>query len=376
MTMRSMRIVFVIKAMSLSGGGAERVLAEVSSGLARRGHSVTIISRDPMGTTDYYAAPGVARVRQGHGQTSARGRAGEMVTWLAGLRHEVTALRPDIAIGFMHSSYLPLGAALLGTGIPALASEHTVFAHYRDRPIERLLLRATPHVTAGITIVSHQARASFPPPLRRKMIVVPNPVAIPTEPNLARSPDHQPLIIAVGRLDGAKDHATLIAAFAQVAARFPQWHLEIAGEGDQRSALLAQVKSLGLASRVRLLGPIASIREVYARADLFAMASRYESFGLATAEALAHGVPAIGFADCAGTNELIRDGINGILIDPAPDRSTSLAQGLAKLMGNAHLRAELAVNGPASVETFAPEFVVARWENILSDITQRRSIHT
>lgn len=372
--MRRLRLVFVIKAMSLNGGGAERVLAEVSSGLARRGHEVTIVSRDREGTTDYYAALGVVRVRQGQGHAAGLRGALEIASWVGGLRREVIALRPDVAIGFMHSNYLPLGAALLGSGIPVLASEHTVFTHYVDRLLERTLLRATPHVTAGITIVSNQARDSFPDAIRRKMFVVPNPVAISAAPRIALGDQHRSLIVAVGRLDKAKDHSILIAAFAQVAARFPHWHLEIAGDGDQCGALQLQIETLGLTDRVRLLGPVASIGEVYARADLFAMASRYESFGLATAEALAHGVPAIGFADCAGTNELIRDGINGILVVPAHDRAQALALGLSRLMENRPLRETLGSSGPESVKPFAPEAVISRWEEILSDIAEKRPV--
>ena len=49
-----MKLLFVIKSLSLKGGGAERVLANLSEALAERGHSVTVVSYDPPGSTDFY----------------------------------------------------------------------------------------------------------------------------------------------------------------------------------------------------------------------------------------------------------------------------------------------------------------------------------
>jgi GalNAc-alpha-(1->4)-GalNAc-alpha-(1->3)-diNAcBac-PP-undecaprenol alpha-1,4-N-acetyl-D-galactosaminyltransferase len=369
-----MKLLFVVKSLVLPGGGAERVLAQVSGGLVRRGHDVAVASFDHPGQPSFYALDpavrwqplGVGQVRTGTGIGEALGR-------IAALRRTVRQAGPDAAIGFMHSAYIPLGLALLGSGVPMLASEHIAYEHYRTRPLQAALLRLAPRLARAITIISPEIRSGFPPSLRRRMVVLPNPVGAsggrPADPCGGDRPFRT--LLAVGRLEAQKDHATLIRAFAALADRCPDWRLRIVGEGSLRGALERQVRELGLEGWVSLPGATADIEREYEAAQLFVMSSTYESFGLTTAEALGHGLPVIGFADCPGTNELVRDRVNGLLVDGA-DRAAALAAGLAELMGSGELRRRYGAAGPGSIQAFAPERIVGLWEKLLADIAAGR----
>ena len=174
-------------------------------------------------------------------------------------------------------------------------------------------------------------------------------------------------LLTVGRLTAQKDHRTLINAFNLVAAEFPEWDLRIVGEGELESALKEQIIDLGLEARVMLPGAIAEIEREYAGAQIFVMPSLYESFGLVTAEALAHGLPAIGFRDCAGTNELIVDGSNGLLVS-GENRAQALASGMRRFMGSEDLRRRMGDAGPASVAQFSVASVAGDWESLLMKI--------
>jgi glycosyltransferase involved in cell wall biosynthesis/SAM-dependent methyltransferase len=361
---RPMKLVFLIKSLGVAGGGAERVLADVTSGLAARGHDVTVVSYDRPGTQDFYPIdPAVRRIRLGVGREARPSGLWETLHRMRAVRRLAVAMRPDVLIGFMHSIYIPQGIALLGTGIPVVASEHIVFDHYRTKPMHGALLRLTPHITSAVTAISERVRASFPASIRRRMVVIPNPVSVaPAERADVAGPGRKTLL-SVGRLTEQKDQRTLVAAFAELAERFPDWDLRIVGEGELRSDLERQIERLGLGARIALPGTTADIHAEYLNAQLFAMPSAYESFGLATAEALAHGLPAVGFADCPGTNEIIVDGVNGLLVEGG-DRVAALAAGLAGLMGSGELRAGMAAAAPASVTAFDPELVVDRWEEL------------
>src|SRR4051812_5794488 len=114
-----MQILFAIKALGNTGGGAERILAAISGSLAERGHNVTVLTFDRAGTQDFYRVSSqIDRIRLGIGVTTAR--SGPLVTAvrLRQLRRVAKQLQPDVAIGFMHSSFVPLALALVGTGIP------------------------------------------------------------------------------------------------------------------------------------------------------------------------------------------------------------------------------------------------------------------
>ena len=363
-----MKLLLAIKATALAGGGTERVVSQVSAALAERGHDVILASFDPPADPPFYPIhPAVRQRRLGIGDIGRGTGPGEAVRRIASLRRLALELRPDVAVGFMHSSYIPLGLALVGTGIPLVASEHISYDHYRTRRLQAALLRLTPLIAKAITILSPAVRDGFPAAMRRRMTAVPNPVTVEVGQPADVAGDGIRTLLAVGRLEAQKDHATLIAAFGRIAAEFPEWRLRIVGEGVLRSQLEAQVRRLGLEERIALPGATRDVAAEYAAAQLFAMPSSYESFGLTTAEALGHGLPVIGFAACPGTNELIRDGVNGLLV-AGPDRVAALADGLTRLMGSPEFRVRLGAAGPASIEAFAPERVADIWERLLSRV--------
>lgn len=366
-----MKLLFVIKAMALAGGGAERVLALVSGALARRGHEVALASFDRPAEAPFYPLdPAVRQLRLGIGDTGRGTGPALALRRIRALRRLGRELQPDVAIGFMHSSYIPLGLALLGTGVPVVGSEHISYDHYRTRPLQAALLRLAPRLTSAMTVLSPAVRDGFPGALRRHMTVVPNPVEIEVRRRADVVGGGRKTLLAVGRLEAQKDHAVLIEAFARLADAFPDWRLRIVGEGALRPQLEAQARRLGIAGRVELPGATRDVEAEYAAAQLFAMPSAYESFGLTTAEALAHGLPVVGFADCPGTNELVGDGGNGLLVDGA-DRAAALAEGLGRLMASSDLRGRLGAAGPASIEAFAPERVADIWEGLLARIAAR-----
>lgn len=363
-----LRIAFAVKAMSSSGGGAERVLANVANGLSARGHRVSVISYDRPSTDDFYPLhSNIERVRLGIGETLESAKLRETLLRMPMLRAAVKRVDPDIVIGFMHSMYVPLSIALTGSGIPIIASEHIVYDHYRARPIQAALIGLTPMLVDAITSVSIPMRDSFPRHVRKHMEVISNPVDVLNVKMANVIGDRRKILITVGRLVEQKDHGILIDAFARVAAFHREWDLRVLGEGDLRSALEAQVRRLGLEERIILPGATADINAEYAQAQLFVMPSSYESFGLATAEALAHGLPAIGFADCPGTNEIIVHGENGLLVKGA-NRVAALAEGLDKLMADSDLRRDMGASGPASITRFTLDEVVDKWEALLKKV--------
>lgn len=362
-----MKLLFAIKTLALPGGGSERVLAELSAALAGRGHQVTVASFDASEQAPFYPFDQrVRRIGLGIGDVRSGTRAGEAARRILALRRLARRERTDVAVGFMHSAYIPLGLGLLGTGIPLIASEHIAYEHYRTRRLEGLLLRLTPRLARAITVISPAIRDGFPTALRRRMTVVPNPVSVADRrPAEVGGEGMLPkTLLAVGRLEAQKDQAVLIRAFGRIAGDVPDWRLRIVGEGSLRPALEREAALTGVSERIELPGATTRIDEEYAAAQLFAMPSAYESFGLTTAEALSHALPVVGFADCPGTNELVEDGVNGLLVR-GEDREAALARALLALMTSPERRRALGAAGPASIAAFAPEAIVDRWEALL-----------
>lgn len=355
-------ILFCIKRMADVAGGAERVLADVANGLADRGRRVTVLTFDPPEAKSFYPLSAkVATLRLG--KDAVRGKTSRLNIFLQilHLRTAIVKLKPDIAVGFLISMYVPLAVALIGTGAPVWASEHIVRQHYRNRRLQYLLIGIVSLLVARVAFLSPSIADGYAIVAKRKKIVIPDPVA-PASGQAAPAGDSAgKIILNVGRLVDFKDHRTLIQAFARLAPDFPEWTLRILGEGKLHETLERLVEDLGLGDRVQMPGATDRIGAEYRAAQIFAISSVYEGFGLATAEASSHGLPCIGFADCPGTNDIITDGENGILV-PTDDRVGNLAQGLRQMMTDGALRERMGRKGIENMRRYSLEKVLDRWE--------------
>ncbi|MDO8264191.1 MAG: glycosyltransferase family 4 protein [Gallionella sp.] len=365
-----MKLMFAIKRLENSAGGSERVLARICSELAHRGHEVSVLTWDAPGSQPYYPFnPAVRVINRGLGDSSQPTRPREFLTRLFDLRRAVSEAAPDVVIGFGHSMFVPLAFATLGMTTPVVGSEHAVMAHYETRPLQYFLLRASARLLRKITVISDAGRLGYTADVRPKLFVMPNPILAEVLPSRGRTRDNPGIILNVGRLDPQKNQDALIRAFARVADQFPTWRLRIMGEGPLRPRLEALIVELGLSTRVAMPGLTQSIDAEYASADLFALSSAYESFGLVSIEAMSHGLAVLGFKDCPGTNEVVLDGVTGLLVGNDPDRVSSFAEGLRQLMADADLRARLGEAARQRIATLAERCdVVDRWEAFLTSI--------
>src|SRR5881275_2822284 len=110
-----MRILFAIKSLSPPPGGAERVLATIATQLAERGHRAIVVSFDDSQSVDFYPLSNkVERIRLG-APPPGRSRVGDMFGRIKIFRRISASINADVVLGFMHSSFIPMAVALLGS---------------------------------------------------------------------------------------------------------------------------------------------------------------------------------------------------------------------------------------------------------------------
>ena len=129
-------------------------------------------------------------------------------------------------------------------------------------------------------------------------------------------PPHASLAVNAAALVGHKDHITLIRAAAQARALAPHLHWAIAGQGERRSALAAEIARLGLGDRVHLLGYITGVDSLIREADVFVMSSKEEGLGSVILHALALGKPVVSTA-AGGIPEILPPEVLVPVADPA-----------------------------------------------------------
>ena len=175
-------------------------------------------------------------------------------------------------------------------------------------------------------------------------------------------------IICVGRLVPAKGQHILVAAVDRLARAGRAVRLRVVGDGPDRAALEHDVAARGLAGHVVFEGAVNQdrIRALYAQADAFALASFAEGIPVVLMEAMAMEIPCV--TTCiTGIPELVRDGIDGLLVAPSDDEA--LAAALGRLMDDAALRRRLGEAGRRRVEE---KYDLSRNTDRLAEIFRRR----
>lgn len=180
-------------------------------------------------------------------------------------------------------------------------------------------------------------------------------------------------VIFVGRL--TKNHKRphlLVQAFTKLAAKYPNWILELWGAKDRATyykELEHMISSANLSDRIFIKGATDKVPEKLREADIFAFPSAFEGFGMALAEGMSVGLPSVGYKNCPAVNELIKDGETGFLCD---DGVEPLAQALDKLMGDKELRVQMGKAAKADMAQFAPEKIWDQWEELMEKVIKEK----
>jgi glycosyltransferase involved in cell wall biosynthesis len=362
---------------SLVMGGAERVMTELANHWAARGWTITIIHYSPPGTPPAYPLDArVSEVPLGLHRVSRTPFSAILnnVRRIVVLRRAIRASRPEVVLSFMANVITLM--ATTGMRAPVLVSEHRGPRGELSLPWS-ILREVTYRRAAAVVMLTDSALAQLSPGLRRRGHVVPNPlpatfasIAIEPEPAADGTAPERPLIMGVGRLGPEKGFDLLIAAFARIVPSWPAARLVIWGEGDERSRLEELVRSYGVEDRVTLPGTTAAPEDELRLATVFVLSSRKEGLPMVLIEAMALG-RAVVAADCEhGPRDVIRDGVDGLLVPP--EDVPALAAAIDGLLRDGPRRAALAGRAVEVRERFTIGAVAARWEALFRQAMDRR----
>jgi glycosyltransferase involved in cell wall biosynthesis len=277
--------------------------------------------------------------------------------------------------GWFWGHYWSARAAPPATGIVFSPSFHRLTLDKQWlRPLNIALCRRADRVTALSRLEADAVRPAYLVPPRRQVLLPWGVEPPPPDVRPMDDGDSRLTVLCVGRLGTHKNQRFLIDAWAAARARFARpARLVLVGrdEGDAggAAAVRRQIAALGLAGEVLLTGEVtdAALRAWYARADLFALFSRYEAFGLVFFEAMAAGVPVL--THRVGANaELLRRG--AVLVD-AFDR-TAAARRLAELVNDDALRRRLGAEARAYAAAYTWPPVIDRFIALYREVLRER----
>ena len=325
----------------LEQAGAERVVCQLAEGLAGRGHHVHVAALWRSAQEPGDLAAGLAEAGVPVSRLDVQSKWDLPKLWqLVGL---VRRERFDIVHTHLWHADLAGRAvrAILGRP-PVIGTIHT--AERRPMPWRFLADRLTRRLCARVVCVSASVRdhhASLARLPAEGYEIIANAVDLAwlaDRPGRKEAragldlPSDVPVVGTVARLEPEKNLPLLVRAFERLRGTFPEAQLLLAGTGREEASLRAQIAERGLEASVRMLGFQRDVRPVLAAIDAFVLPSRWEGFGLATAEAMACGLPAV-VTDVPGSRDLIRHGRTGWVV--ADDDDEGMAGALVEALGDA-----------------------------------------
>lgn len=358
-----MRIDYVITGLDI--GGAEFQVAALAEILARRGHTVRLISlMRPAAFTGRLQRAGVTVHPLG------MRRAWDLPLAVSRLYRLCTENPPDIVHGHMiHANLLVRLTRLFFPALKVITTAHNIREGGRLRD---WAYRLTTPLSQLNTTISEAATHRFTEekvfPAARTLTVY-NGVDTGTFYPAAAKPAGNPAFtwLAVGRLTEQKDYPTLLEAFALL----DDGRLLIAGQGPLAERLQEQSRRLGLTDRVEFLGVRTDIAELYRRADAFVLSSAWEGFGLVVAEAMASGLPVV-VTDSGGPGEILgATGTAGLLVPTRDPKALAAAMHRLAAMPDS-ARAKMGARGRERIEAhFSLQAIASQWEDLYTEIVHR-----
>lgn len=294
--------------------------------------------------------------------------------FVSALKKYIKRAKPDILIPFLPAAITPTILAARGTAAKVIASTHNQPTQdyenperWDPNPLDVRLRKRVLSELDKILVLLPEYKNWYPAALHPRIDDMPNPIRH-VDPALLEGTEREKLVLGVGRLAGVKRFDVLIEAWLDLHHDFPDWKVEIYGEGPDKKFLGSLIRAYGLEETVFLKGTTSEIAKHYLRASLLCHPAEYEGFPLAVCEALAHGLPVVGFGDCSGLNSLVKDNVNGVLVPPLKSRPNAMRESLGALLSDADRRNSLSLKAPNTVAQYSPDIVYDKWEATIRSV--------
>lgn len=361
-----MRIAYCIHSLHLFGG-IERVLSIKANYLADvYGYDIHIITADLKGRATHFALSdkitlhdvGVSEKFMLH----AYGRR---------LNKILCEIRPDICVSvggrdifclpsctdgsikvsefhFSHDKYaVKYGGSFFGN----------IYARFRMRQIEKVAAKLDKFIV--LTKSDKKDWEPFVP----NVTSIYNPLTFKSEEVAALDNEK---CIAIGRLESQKNFRDLVAAWKYVAEEYPDWVLEIYGNGSLKKSLQKQITSLGLDLQVRLMGSSSDIRSKMLDSSCLVMSSAYEGFPMVLLEAVETGLPIVSYDCPKGPAEIIIDGKSGYLVKPGDVEG--LARRVCDVISDAGRRKEFGAMAKKTAAQYSIDRIMEQWKTLFEGL--------
>lgn len=308
-----MKILFLVE--SCSGGGAERASSILANYFSKSDTEVVMAIGNKR-TKEYEINEGVSIYRLGYKYSE-----NFLISTFFYLVQLVSILKiilvekPDFCVGVSTGQSLRLCLLSFFIKSKVIAWEHNNYYAVKKR-FKRILRNLSYFFCWKVVLLTRRDIESYPRFLRSKIEVVNNPIELQSSDiSFPKSPIAT--LLHVGRFCHQKNHRDLIDIVTILRSRNPEFKFKLflVGDGDLRGDITQLIESRDLTGFVHLCGFVEDVDKYYLTSDLLLLTSHYEGLPMVIIESFKNGLPVISYNCPTGIEELLDDGVNGIVVE-------------------------------------------------------------
>lgn len=351
----------------LTGGGAQRVLVNLTNALVADGYIIVIATNtDASIAFPIHPEIQILNFREGCNTSGFKSKIGiyRKLKAYCNIREISRKVSPDIIVSFLREMNLDVLLATKGLRIPVICSEHTTVRRKKVTFVVSLLYK-----TASAITVLTKSDYNFIRRLLPNLVYMPNPSDRKIN---FQDVERKKIVLAAGRVNDwfVKGFDNLLRCWGLICHDFPEWSLCIAGGGE--NVAFNKLHSIAMeynCTNYEFLGFRSDINDLMLSSAVFCLSSRFEGLPMVLIEAMNSGCCCVSFDCFTGPSEIIRNGKNGVLVES--QNVIEMAGALRQVMNNETLRHHFSEMAPQTVKQYSSERVLRRWKILFDKILKK-----
>lgn len=368
-----------------SSGGAENVMCSMASHFAEAGHDVLFLTRDMRRGIPFYHLDNRVELKQyDRKYNKLRHLCGKILKAVKLIdvfpyfdrdlfiannnRQIVDAFKPDIIIATSPADAVEILYKQIDIP-PVIVTLHSCSSYFFKNKKKCVQYKQILKQVQTVQVLQPSFVEELKAYYDGKIEVIGNSIR-----QSDKEPDYsKKRIICLARIEPDKQQYELTQAFCKIAKEFPDWTIDFYGDithPEYKNKCIDLAHASGITGQILFHGITTDVPAALNEASVCAFPSKFEGFGMGLAEALAAGLPSLGFKSACGVNELIKDGQNGFLVADIDD----FAEKLKRLMSDENLRRSMGRKAKQSMAAFAPAVVWKQWDALIDETVKAASL--
>ena len=343
---------------SLGNGGAERVVSVLTDELSEADYRVFILTMTK--EKQVYNINENVEIVAPHKNYNA-GILGKLQR-VKIIRDEIIKHKIDVVVAFSHYNAMFSVIASYGLPVRIIGSERNDPAQLKNRKILNSTRNILYKKLDCLVCQTDEAKAYFPNKIQEKTTIILNPISASIiDPYCG---EKEKKIVTFCRLEPQKNLRMLIDAFEMLYEEYPDYELNIYGEGSERENLLNYIVSKGLVNVISIKPFCKDVHQKVMKATIFALPSNYEGLSNSMIEAMALGIPTVVTdCPCGGARMVIENNKNGIMV--AVDDPKAMYEAFKKIIVSPKFAKELSNNGVKIRDKLNCKKIAKQWKKAI-----------